>query len=60
MGATGGRAGVVARHGRPGAHWFLKQFDFPNASSLEVVEQRCTVLGDDIDLILRIDGNLRR
>lgn len=42
--------------GRPGAKWFLRQLDFPNASSLEVLDQRAVVMKDDINLIVRVDG----
>ena len=42
---------------RPSARWFLRQIEFPNGSNLQLHETKVLTAGDDLKLILRLEGD---
>ena len=41
---------------RPSAVWYLSQLDFPNGHDLHVLESKVAVVGNDLHLIQRVEG----
>ena len=41
---------------RPGARWFLQQFDFPTAHDFKIVESKVVVVHPNIDLVFKASG----
>ena len=41
---------------RPGARWFMEQFDFPNARDFQILESKVVVMDRHIDIVLKTSG----
>jgi len=41
---------------RPGAHWFMKQIDFPTAHEHHIIESKVVVMDPHIDFVMKVAG----